>query len=54
MQSTWDANVKEFGKVDICVTGASIAGGAPAKGYPFLDFWKMIDVNLTSNCPDPS
>ncbi|KAF3041052.1 hypothetical protein E8E11_007986 [Didymella keratinophila] len=47
VQSTWDKIVKEFGKVDILVTNAGITGGAPAEQYPYEDFKKMIDVNLT-------
>jgi sorbose reductase len=47
VKSTWDAIVKEFGKVDILVTNAGITGGAPAENYPSEDFKRMIDVNLT-------
>jgi sorbose reductase len=47
VKSTWDKIVKDFGTVDILVTNAGITGGAPAEDYPFEDFKKMIDVNLT-------
>lgn len=47
VQSTWDKIVQEFGKVDILVTNAGITGGAPAEDYPYEDFKRMIDVNLT-------
>ena len=47
VKSTWDKIVKEFGKVAILVTNAGITGGAPAEDYPYEDFKKMIDVNLT-------
>ena len=47
VKSTWDKIVKDFGTVDILVTNAGITGGAPAEDYPFEDFKRMIDVNLT-------
>ncbi|EFQ90596.1 hypothetical protein PTT_12794 [Pyrenophora teres f. teres 0-1] len=47
VKSTWDRIVKDFGTVDIVVTNAGITGGAPAEDYPFEDFKRMIDVNLT-------
>lgn len=47
VQATWEKIVKEFGKVDILVTNAGITGGAPAEDYPYEDFKRMIDVNLT-------
>ncbi|KAJ4319184.1 hypothetical protein N0V94_004057 [Neodidymelliopsis sp. IMI 364377] len=47
VKSTWEKIVNEFGKVDILVTNAGITGGAPAEDYPYEDFKRMIDVNLT-------
>ncbi|KAI4669916.1 uncharacterized protein J4E79_000196 [Alternaria viburni] len=47
VKSTWENIVKDFGTVDILVTNAGITGGAPAEDYPFEDFKRMIDVNLT-------
>ncbi|CAI9626010.1 unnamed protein product [Alternaria alternata] len=47
VKSTWDKIIQEFGTVDILVTNAGITGGAPAEDYPFEDFKRMIDVNLT-------
>jgi sorbose reductase len=47
VKSTWEKIVKDFGTVDILVTNAGITGGAPAEDYPFQDFKRMIDVNLT-------
>jgi sorbose reductase len=47
VKTTWDKIIKHFGKVDILVTNAGITGGAPAEEYPYEDFKKMIDVNLT-------
>lgn len=46
VKETWDAVVKEFGRVDILVSNAGITGGAPAEDYPYKDFKTMIDVNL--------
>lgn len=47
VRSTWEKIVQDFGKVDILVTNAGITGGAPAEDYPYEDFKRMIDVNLT-------
>lgn len=47
VKSAWEKIVKDFGTVDILVTNAGITGGAPAEDYPFEDFKRMIDVNLT-------
>jgi sorbose reductase len=47
VKSTWNKIVSDFGKVDILVTNAGITGGAPAEDYPFEDFKRMIDVNLS-------
>lgn len=47
VKSTWDKIVKDFGTVDILVTNAGITGGAAAEDYPYGDFKRMIDVNLT-------
>ncbi|KAL1591308.1 hypothetical protein SLS60_012091 [Paraconiothyrium brasiliense] len=47
VQSTWARIVQDFGNVDILVTNAGITGGAPAEDYPYEDFKRMIDVNLT-------
>jgi sorbose reductase len=47
VKTTWSKIIEEFGKVDILVTNAGITGGAPAEDYPYEDFKRMIDVNLT-------
>src|SRR5699024_3996225 len=39
--------VKEFGKLDIGINNAGIVNNHPAETYPFEDWVKVINVNLT-------
>ncbi|KAK5071375.1 hypothetical protein LTR70_010598 [Exophiala xenobiotica] len=43
---TWDQIVKDFKQVDVVVTNAGLAGGAPAEDYDFNEFKTMLDVNV--------
>lgn len=49
VQDTWEAVVKDFGKVDVVVTAAGIVENFEGENYKYDRWKKMIDVNLNGS-----
>jgi NAD(P)-dependent dehydrogenase (short-subunit alcohol dehydrogenase family) len=49
VQGTWEAVVKDFGKVDVVVTAAGIVENFQAENYAYDRWKKMIDINLNGS-----
>lgn len=48
VQAAFAATAKDFGRVDILVNSAGIAGAnAPVKDYPLAEFERIVAINLT-------
>lgn len=48
VQAAFDATAQAFGRVDILVNSAGIAGAnAPVKDYPLEEFERIVAINLT-------
>lgn len=49
VKTAWAAIIKDFGTVDVLVTAAGIVQNFPAEDYPYDQWQKMLDINLTGS-----